>query len=95
MNILIAFLFALTSVFATENDITHRPKSFAHLDAQAVFVDFEEAIYAITYNIDQKKAEVVARFKMHIVEAGYPIFDLIQEPTSITLDGNEVTASEI
>jgi len=95
MNILLAFLLALTSAFASENDITHRPKSFAHLDAQAVFVDFEEAIYDITYNIDQKKAEVVARFKMNIVEAGYPIFDLIQEPTSITLDGNEVTASEI
>jgi hypothetical protein len=32
---------------------------------------------------------------MNIVEAGYPIFDLIQEPTSVTVDGNEVTASEI
>jgi hypothetical protein len=63
MNILLALLFALSIALATENDITHRPKSFAHLDAQAVFVDFEEAIYDINYNIDQKKLKSLPALK--------------------------------
>ena len=95
MKMLFIFVFTIMSAYAQDNDVTHRPKSFNYLSGNAVFVDFEEAIYDITYDIDKKKAEVIAKFKMNVVEAGYPIFDLIQEPTLVKVDGLEVKAPEV
>ena len=95
MKILALLLTLSTMAFATDNDITHRPKSFAYKSASAVFVDFEEATYDITYDLIAKKAEVVAKMRMHVVEEGLPLFDLIQNPTFVSLDGIEVQTSAI
>jgi hypothetical protein len=32
---------------------------------------------------------------MNVVQAGYPVFDLIQEPTPEKVDGLEVKAAEV
>lgn len=93
MKLLLIFIFSISLAHAHDNDVSHRPKSFLHLDGKAVFVDFEEAIYDITYDIDLKKAEVSAKIKMNIVEEGFPVFDLVQEPTSVKIDGIEVKAN--
>jgi hypothetical protein len=95
MKLLLLLMLISISAYATDNDITHRPKSFSYLDAKAVFVDFDEAIYDITFDIAKKKSEVVARIKLNVPEAGYPVFDLIQEPTSVTVDGIEVKAVDV
>ncbi|MBA2404376.1 MAG: hypothetical protein H0V66_06365 [Bdellovibrionales bacterium] len=94
MKLILISLFVMASAFARNNDVTHRPKSFPHDGAKAVFVDFTEAVYDITYDISSKKAEVKATFKMNIVEEGFPIFDLIEAPTSVKVDGLEVKAPE-
>lgn len=95
MKLIWIFLFAVISAHAQDNDITHRPKSFSHEGQKAVFVDFEEATYNITYDLNRKKAEVIAKIKMHIVEEGFPLFDLIEEPTSVMIDNIDVTTSVI
>ena len=95
MKLLFILAFSILAANASDNDITHRPSSFAFKSAKATFVDFEEAVYDITYDMDLKKSEVVAKFKMHIVEEGYPLFDLVEDPTFVALDGIETTTSVI
>lgn len=92
MKLFFIMLLTMASALAHDNDVTHRPKSFPHLDGKAVFVDFEEAIYDITYDIDQKKAEISATLKMNVVEEGFPVFDLVAEPTSVKIDNIETKA---
>ncbi len=82
------------AVFANSNDLIHRPKSFPVTGGQAVFVDFSEAVYKITYDATTKKALVRAEISFDAPEAGLPIFDTVQTPTSIILDGVKVDAVE-
>lgn len=86
MKLALLILLTLSSALASV-DLIRRPPSFAHQGARAVFVDFEEATYDIVYDVKLKKAEVVARFKMNVPEAGYPVFDVVEDPTSIKIDG--------
>lgn len=81
-------------VFAQKNDLSHRPKSFSTSDGKAVFVDFQTADYAINYNAEKKSSSVVATIKFNAPESGLPIFDSVEAPTSIILDGESVTATE-
>ena len=96
MKFLIIALLSMSAAFAYENnDVTHRPASFAFQSSKAVFVDLEEAVYDITYDGSKKASEVVAKLKMNVVEAGYPVFDLINDPTSIKVDGAITSTSVI
>lgn len=90
MKLFVALLMISTAAFANRNDLAHRPKSFSTEKGKAVFVDFIEAIYNITYDSMAKKASVVAVIKFDAPEAGFPIFDSVQVPTSVILDGEEV-----
>lgn len=95
MKLLIIFALSTLAAFASNNDITHRPPGFSYQSSRAVFVDFEEAVYDITFDIAQKKADVTARFKMHMPEEGHPVFDVMAEPTLVKIDGEEVRAAEV
>jgi hypothetical protein len=95
MKYLILFILTLTSVFADDNDITHRPKSFPYNNGKAVFVDFQEATYRIVYDIAKKKASVSAELVMDVVEEGHPVFDLVDEPTSVKINGKGTTAKVV
>ncbi len=91
----LSFLLSLSVVFAQSNDLSHRPKSFDTGAGKAVFVDFETADYAITYNAQSKSANVVATIKFNSPEAGLPIFDSVASPLSVKLDGLDVTSLEV
>lgn len=80
---------------AQKNDLSHRPKSFTTSAGKAVFVDFISADYDITYNAEKKAANVVATIKFNAPEAGLPIFDSYEPPSSVILDGVDVTAMEV
>lgn len=85
----------LTSVaFASDNDKLHRPKSFNANGGKAVFADFSEANYYITYDLNQKQASVNAQIKLETNEAGFVIFDSFTAPTSVELDGVNVGSVE-
>lgn len=92
----ILFIFTLLASFAMagENDKLHRPKSFNYSNGKAVFADFSEANYHITYDAVQKKAFVRAEIKFETEEAGFPIFDSVEAPTKIILNEKEVSATE-
>lgn len=80
--------------YAGSNDLTHRPKSFYTSEGKAVFVDFEEALYEITYDVANKEAYATAKISFYAPESGRPIFDSVTEPTSVALDGKTVSATE-
>ncbi len=87
--------FALTSlVQATENDRLHLPKAFASKGSKAVFADFNEATYTITYDLSARKVSARAEIKLETFEPGYPIFDSVSEPTLVELDGVATSANE-
>lgn len=79
--------------FAGSNDLTHRPKSFTARGGKAVFADYTDASYTIIYDITNKAASARAEMTVNVVEAGYVIFDSVQDPTRIELDGKAVTAT--
>jgi hypothetical protein len=89
-RILGIFLF-MTVAHATENDLHHRPKSFPITGGQAIFADFTEANYEITYDISKKLAFVKADISFETIESGLPIFDSVEVPTKTILDGNVVS----
>lgn len=93
MKFLILSVLIATTAFAGNNDLTHRPKSFSARTGRAVFVDFTEANYTINYDITAKTATARADITLNVVEAGHIIFDSVQDPTSIKLDGTSVTAT--
>ena len=93
---LFILLTLLTSLaFATENDFSHMPKSFAVSGGKAVFADFSQANYSINYDLNAKKASVLAEIKLETLEDGYPIFDSVSAPESLSIDGESVSAIEI
>jgi hypothetical protein len=94
MKYLITLMMFATLAMAGENDKLHTPKSFNVSGGKAVFADFSEATYHITYDLGQKKASVKAEIKLETSEAGFPVFDSVTAPTSIRFDGESVTAIE-
>lgn len=71
------------------------PPNFSYKESQAVFVDFEKASYKITYDYQNKKAEVESSITFSSTHAGYPIFDLVPQPQNVMLDGQLTSAVEI
>lgn len=94
MKLLIAFSLFASLAMATDNDRIHTPRSFSVAGGKAVFADFTEAVYNITYDLNAQKASVVAEIKLETRESGFPIFDSVQAPSSVLLDGVAVTAVE-
>ena len=94
MKFLIALSLFASVAMASDNDKIHRPKSFSANGGKAVFADFSEANYQITYDLTQKKAFVKAEIKLETAEAGFPIFDSYTAPTSVTLNGENVGSVE-
>lgn len=94
MKLFLLGLMLSGAVMAQKNDLTHRPKSFSTAQGKAVFVDFISADYAITYNAEKKKSNIVATIKFNAPEAGLPIFDSVEAPTSVVLNGAAITATE-
>jgi hypothetical protein len=94
MRSLFFLLLILGQAFATENDLSHRPKSFNVNGGKAVFADFTEAQYKISYDLTLKRAFAVATINFEMLEPGFPIFDSVTAPTSVWLDGESVIALE-
>lgn len=61
----------------------------------AVFADFTDANYEITYDTKQNQAYAKAEISFVMPESGYPIFDSATPPSSVLLDGQSVTVAEV
>lgn len=69
----------------------HAPKNFKYNNTTAVFVDFKEAVYELNYNVNTQKALVKTTITFESFEEGQPVFDSVNEPTSILLDGKNIS----
>lgn len=75
--------------------LNQAPPSFPHLDGNAVYVDFLTANYNLTYDAINKKVSVDTMIRFSSAEHGYPIFDLIAQPTVVNLDGKDIVSSGV
>ncbi len=92
MIALIASSFILSGAFGALN---HAPPAFSYKDARAVYVDFESADYAITYDAEAKTAVVESTVRFALPSEGYAIFDLVTQPLSVNVDGKATVATEV
>lgn len=94
MKILLSGLFFSLSVLAQpltlpapRSDMAKRPPAFETERGTAVFADFKQAYYEITYDLKNETASVKARILLETIEAGMIVFDSHEEPNEVILDG--------
>lgn len=66
------------------------PPDFNVSQGRAVFVDFSTARYRVTYDIPNQTATVDSEIRFTVPKAGKPIFDLVNKPSKLKLDGVDV-----
>jgi hypothetical protein len=91
MNLLLAMAFA----FSAAAHFDQAPPNFTYRSEKAVFVDFEDATYEITYDVSNKKVKAESTINFLVAQEGYPIFDLVENPSEVLLDGQIVTTEPI
>lgn len=97
MNLMLS-LFALMTLGLTQVAMAsydQAPPNFSYKDGKAVFVDFKKAAYVITYDFTKKIVEVETTIKFNAAKAGYPIFDLVEEPLEVYLDRKYVATEPL
>lgn len=72
-----------------------QPDNFLWNNQKAVFVDFKEAVYTITFDLEQKETLVQSDIAFDQSEEGHIIFDLIDNPDSVAIDGLKAGATLI
>lgn len=88
----LASTFLLSSAMAALN---HAPPTFSYKDSKAVYIDIESADYNIVYDFAKKTAVVESTLTFNSPGEGYPLFDLVAEPTTVKLDGRAISAPQI
>jgi hypothetical protein len=88
----LASSFVLGSAFGALNQA---PPSFTYKDARVVYVDFESANYSLVFDVETKTATVATTISFQSPKEGYPLFDLVVDPSDVTLDGKAISAPEI
>lgn len=73
------------------SDLDKRPPAFDIEQGKVVFVDIKNAYYEVTYDLEAKKASIEAHLSFENAEKGMPVIDSLAQPTSIVLDGKEVS----
>jgi hypothetical protein len=92
---LFVFLFLLLlspSLFA------FTPKNFqlpTTIGGTAVFVDFKTAVYKLSYDVANKKAQYSVEISFEQNEIGKPIFDVVSKPKSVKIDGEFIMEQEV
>ncbi len=71
--------------------IEQAPPPFQVKNGRAIFVDYTNAVYDLTY--DKSKKRAWANVTIHFIaeNSGFPIFDSLNEPTEVMLDGVPAT----
>ncbi len=92
ITLLSVLALTLTQAYASYDQA---PPSFNYSGDQAVYVDFKSAHYQITYDYSAKTATVVSSIEFNAKEDGYPLFDLVAEPSEVILDQATVITAAI
>lgn len=91
----ISMLLALSASLSAFAGIEQAPPTFTYKDDKAIFVDFQKASYEIVYDAINKTTAVVSTITFEANTNGYPIFDLVAEPVSVTLNSSDVSTEAI
>jgi hypothetical protein len=83
-------IFLLLTSFNLFAQIKHAPPNFVYNGKKVVFVDFKEATYDLSFDSTTKTVVSTAVIQFESDEAGMPVFDLVLNPISLTLDGKPV-----
>ncbi len=75
--------------------IRQAPPSFEVNGKKAVWVDFITARYELSFDLSQKSANSIATIEFEVIEAGYPIFDIVNTPTKIIVNDSLYEQQEI
>lgn len=92
MKILLLITLFSTSAFA---NVQKAPKNFSYLDGMATFIDISSVDSEIEYNVGSATVTAVSRVEFEMANAGYPIFDLIPNISSLEINGIKSQAAEI
>lgn len=87
-NLLWTSLLLSSSAFA---NLHLAPPDFETASGRAVFVDFKDANYKITYDLENEVASVKTVISFETKSEGLPLFDLIPVPKNLKLDGAKVS----
>ena len=90
----IATLVALMPLSLYAN-LEHAPKSFALPEGTVIYTDFKTANYALSYDLKSKSVTATSTITFETKEEGFPAFDLVEAPISMSLDGEEVSSRVI
>ena len=90
--LLLSFLINLAPALA---GVEQAPPSFTIKGKKAVWLDFTSAKYELTFDIRNKKSVSVATIDFDVLEKGYPIFDVVNTPRSISMNGTEYNQLEV
>ncbi len=71
------------------------PPDFASKNGRMVFVDFSEAQYDITFDLENQVTTLKSRIIFESTKTGKPVFDLVPRIKSAKIDGVSVKAPEI
>lgn len=85
----VSFLFSSDFALARRRSLQMAPPDFSVPGlGKAVFVDFLSADYRVIYDIVAKRTRVESKIVFRSESEGMPIFDLIDEPERISVDGH-------
>src|SRR5262245_10921573 len=86
-------VFALASLAHVAFAAYHQaPPAFDFQNDKAVFVDFDHADYIINYDVANKTVDIETTIEFYAEKEGHPIFDVVSEPSLVSIDGVETTA---
>jgi hypothetical protein len=71
------------------------PPDFVTEKGRAIFVDFKTAQYDLSFDLLNQTTTVRSKINFHATKIGKPLFDLVNKPKSLKLDGVAVTQVEI
>lgn len=95
MKKLIPALLLSAFCLRAEANLHLAPPDFDKDGRRAVFVDFKEVKYEISYYVKQRYVYVKSSIRFTNTKAGMPIFDLVPEVISLKVDGREARVETI
>lgn len=87
MKFFALFLVLSSQLFA---EIKNAPAPFKTEHGRAIFVDFVKAEYNLLYDRKNEQAYADTRITFKATDTGLPIFDSVNEPQAVYLNGREV-----
>ena len=83
-------LLTMLVILSTQLLASSAPANFPTEQDQYIFIDFKKAHYSIKYDIKNSKAYAFTKIVFTQREVGIPLFDLVPNPISAVLNGEDV-----